>query len=436
MNNSTSTLLIVIGISGDLSRRFLLPALAEVSAANQLPDNFKVLGISRRELSVTDIFTSPTLEQLSQKVHAAMHTMNLDDPADYPTLSEKIRTYNAEQIIFYFAVPPESVQPIVTNLGTAGLNQPNVKLLLEKPFGNGLESATSVIDGVEKYFQAEQTYRIDHYLAKEMAQNITVFLGGNSLLRSLWSNKFIESIDIIVAEELGIEGRTNFYDKTGALRDIVQSHALQLLALTILEPCSSVFEFSELPARRLAALKQLKVSDDPVIRAQYAGYKEEVKNPISTTETFVSLGLESTDPNWQGVKLGIITGKNLASKSTEINVRFKTTNESEANNLIIRIQPKEGIEIDLWVKQPGYDRKLQKLKLGFDYEKHFDRIPDAYERVLVDAINSKQHLFASSSEILAEWNIIQPILDTWCKESPDTMKIYESGSEYSEVLSG
>jgi glucose-6-phosphate 1-dehydrogenase len=436
-SNPNSTLLIVIGISGDLSKRYLLPALSEVAKANQLPENFKLLGISRRNISIGDIFNTPSLEQLVEKVQATMYTINLEDSAEYATLAENIRLYNAEQIIFYFAVPPESVQPIVTNLGAAGLNQPNIKLLLEKPFGVDLDSAKKAIEAVDQYYKADQVYRIDHYLAKEMAQNISVFLGGNSLFRNAWSNKFVESIEVVVAEEIGIEGRVKFYEQTGALRDVVQSHALQLVALTIMEPCDDVFEFEGLPGRRLEALGSLSIKDNNpqlAIRAQYQGYREEVNNPESNTETFVYIELESNLDKWRGVPIRIIAGKNLAAKATEIRVNFNKTHESQANRLVLRIQPHERVELDVWIKEPGYERKLKKMKIAFDYGQHFDGLPDAYEQVLVEAIRSKQHLFASSSEVITAWQILQPIIDQWHAAGSNGLKIYAPGSDSKDVI--
>jgi glucose-6-phosphate 1-dehydrogenase len=437
-NLAKSTLLAVIGISGDLSHRYLLPALAQVGQVNKLPEDFTLLGISRRDISAAEVLSTPELANSKIAQNLQIHKMDLENPEDYRALAEKINTMGKQQILFYFAVPPDAVQQIITNLGQAGLNGPNVKLLLEKPFGKDLESAKAVIKDVDQYFKEEQVYRIDHYLAKEMAQNITVFLGGNALFRSVWDNNFIEYIEVIVAQDKGIEGRAKFYEQTGALRDIIQSHALQLAALMIMEPCSNVFEFTELPQHRLEALGSLKLAHNQdgqydAVRGQYEGYRQEVSNPESQTETFVSLSLYSDMPKWQGVPIRVSTGKSLNERESQIRVRFKKNELSEANLLVLRIQPHEGIELDLWVKEPGYERKLKKLNLSFNYDQHFKRIPNAYEQVLVEALRSSKHLFASSGEVLATWQILQPILDHWKTSSQDLL-FYKPGSSVEQVL--
>lgn len=434
----SSTILVIFGISGDLSHRYLLPALSAVRKAGQLPVDFQMLGISRRDITMSAVFGTPELLNSELEAHTELRKMNLDDPSDYKKLAKTLKDSGAEQIIFYFAVPPEGVQPIIAQMGKAGLNGPNIKLLLEKPFGVDLASAKNVIKDVAKYFNDQQVYRIDHYLAKEMAQNISVFLGGNTLFRDVWNSKFIESIEVIVAERINIEGRFRFYEQTGALRDVIQSHALQLAALTIMEPCTSVFEFEELPARRLAALSSMRLGpggvQESAIRGQYEGYREEVENPKSNTETFVALTLFSGSPRWKNVPIRIVTGKNLDAKLSEIRIRFKKSHASQANLLVIRIQPDEGITLDLWVKEPGYERKLKKLKLGFTYEQHFDHLPDAYEQVLVDAFRANQHLFASGKEVLAAWTILQPVLDQWTKDGSRGLRFYKPGTSFANVL--
>ncbi|HSX17974.1 MAG TPA: glucose-6-phosphate dehydrogenase [Candidatus Saccharimonadales bacterium] len=435
-----ATILVIFGITGDLSHRFLLPALAQVCSTSNLPKDFKVLGVSRRDVNVDELLRDN--EKPLQKF-TKIFQMNLNDPQDYKDLEARLTEMTQEmtispQIIFYFAVPPAAVLPIIRHLGQAGLNGPETKLLLEKPFGFDLESARELIAQTTQYFPEEQIYRIDHYLAKEMAQNITVFLGSNAIFRDVWNSQFVEKIEIVAAEKIGIEGRAAFYESTGALRDVVQSHLLQLAALTLMEPCSEIFDFEEIPRRRLAALRQLQPPppdkfDDFVFRAQYEGYSDEVGNPGSQVETFVNLVLSSTDARWQGVPIHLTTGKNLDQKLTEIKVTFKKTSASAANHLLIRIQPEESIELDLWVKAPGYDRKLQKLPLSFEYQQHFGRLPDAYEQVLVDAMSSNHALFASSDEVLASWSALEPILKHWGMH--EDLYFYKPGSMVDEVLS-
>jgi glucose-6-phosphate 1-dehydrogenase len=301
---------------------------------------------------------------------------------------------------------------------------------MEKPFGTDLNSAKKLINEIGRYFKEEQVYRIDHYLAKEAAQNIAVFLGSNALFRDVWNNRFIEKIDIVAEEEVGVANRADFWEQTGTLRDFVQSHLMQLAALVLMKPCPDVFDFSQVQPRRLAALKQLKLADaGGTVKAQYDGYRHEAGNPKSNVETFVSLTLKSGDPDWQGIPITLTTGKKLKEKQTEIRVYFKKTQSAQTNLLRLLIQPRVGIELELWVKKPGYEQSLQKLPLDFSYQQYFDRLPEAYEQVIVDAIRSRNNLFASSEEVLASWKILQPLLAGWDKRRPSIYKPRQTAEE-------
>jgi len=428
---------VVFGISGDLSHRYLLPALAVIKKAGQTPPDFKVLGLSRKKLTAKDVYSGST-EPLATITEFLQ--MDYDDDADYLKLKKRIQAVSKDehtQVIFYFAVPPDATPAIIGHLGAARLNGPHAKLLLEKPFGNDLASARKLVRQTAKCFSEDQVYRIDHYLAKEVSQNVSTFLGSNVLFRKIWDKEFIEYIEVIVAEAIGLEGRANFYEKTGALRDMVQSHSLQLAALTLMEPCPNPFDFSDLPQRRLAALKALSLAKLPtsVLRAQHEGYRQEAGNPGSDVETFVALKLFSSSRRWRGVPVYLATGKKMDQKLTQIRVNFKKTNIAEANMLIIRIQPREGIELDLWVKKPGYEKKLEKKTLSFSFEQNFDRLPNAYEQVLVDAIRSDHSLFTSSQEVLASWRILQPVLDYWQKTKGD-LEFYRPGSSITDIVGG
>jgi glucose-6-phosphate 1-dehydrogenase len=431
-----STILVIFGITGDLSHRYLLPALNEIAAMNKLPEEFKIIGVSRRPITSDDLFREN--ERSLQKYGEPLQ-MDLDSIESYQTLKTRIDDIrsgfgSSTEIIYYLAVPPSGVMPIIHKLGEAGLNPPNAKLLLEKPFGIDFETAEDLIAETHRHFPEWQVYRIDHYLAKEMAQNIVVFLGSNTLFRSVWNNQFIERIEIDAAEQISIEGRANFYDSTGALRDLVQSHLLQLAALTLMEPCSNIFDYEEIPAKRLAALKQLTADESKgFIRGQYEGYRDEVQDRESVTETFTALTLKSNDPRWQGVPIRLSTGKNLKEKLTEIRVYFKKVDETEENLLSLRVQPNEAIIIQIWVKKPGYARELQKIPHEFTYNKHFDHLPDAYEQVLFDAMQSNHSLFAGSSEVLESWRILKAVQQKWQQGSEDLI-VYKPGSTIEEVL--
>lgn len=423
------TTLVIFGITGDLARRKLLPALANIIEAEQTGE-LSIIGVSRRAVE--------QFEALGDHHHqlngtTSMFQMDLDNPDDYIRLREHIGQEQDEQVLFYLSVPPESAAGIVENLGQAGLNAPVNKLLLEKPFGTDLASARTMIDHTAKYFGESQVYRIDHYLAKEMAQNIVTFRARNAIFSYLWSNQFIEKIEVVALESIGIEGRAAFYEQTGALRDLVQGHLMQLLSLTLL-PLSAEDELNwdSLPTRRQAALDDI-IPIDPArsVRAQYEGYREEVNNPDSLVETFVSLELRSSDPTWAGVPLFLTSGKALSRKKTEVRVHFRKTYEAQSNYLIFKIQPNEGIAIDLVTKKPGYDREVEHQKLSYMYPTD-TRLPDAYEQVLVDAIASHKSLFATSGEVLRAWEILAPLQESWRQQT--AIKSYPIGSDARSVL--
>lgn len=422
------TTLVIFGITGDLARRKLLPALANVIESGKVGE-LSIIGVSRRAVEQYQVLGDHH-HQLSGTT--SLFQMDLDNADDYKRLHEYIDPAEDEQVIFYLSVPPESAGGIVEHLGQAGLNAPRNKLLLEKPFGIDLASAQAMIDHTANYFHESQIYRIDHYLAKEMAQNIVTFRARNAIFSYLWSNQYIERIEVVALESINIEGRAAFYEQTGALRDLVQGHLLQLLALTLLPLSDEELNWDNLPTRRQAALAAIKPADPAKsIHAQYDSYRDEVGNPDSLVETFVSVQLESTDPAWQGVPLALTTGKALDRKKTEVRVHFRRTNDAQSNYLIFKIQPDEGIVIDLVTKKPGYDQEVEHQKLSYMYAVG-TRLPDAYEQVLVDAIQSRKSLFATSGEVLRAWEIVAPLQEAW-KSSANITK-YPSGTSARDVI--
>lgn len=432
-------ILVIVGISGDLAKRKLLPAIREIADAGILPKQFRIVGISRRPLNIADILPDGDQQFLRDVIELVQ--MDLTKAEDYATLHSRLQAIEttfgtSTQRLFYLSIPPQAAEPVVRLLGAGGLNTPNTKLLLEKPFGVDLASAQALIDNIQTHFKEKQIYRIDHYMAKEMAQNLVVFRANNSLFRRTWSNEFIASIEIIASEQIGIEGRSAFYEQTGALRDLVQSHLLQLAALTLMElPASD--ELQGIPGKRLKALQLLEPPADipaQVVRGQYEGYRQEVANPRSTVETFASLTLSSRDPRWEGVPITITAGKKLDRKSTEIRIRYKHDEHSKANLLTLRIQPNEGAEVCLWTKKPGYEHRLQLLPLDFSYSSHYTELPQAYERVFVDAMRADHSLFTTSEEVLASWRILAPVQHAWDMGSGGPV-IYVPGSTPDEVIS-
>lgn len=434
--NSKPTILIIIGISGDLSKRKLLPAIGQIVESGKMPEQFKILGVTRQsDINLKDLLHSTTNKEYLRN-NTEMFQMDLNNIEDYKKLGSRIEAIEKDfgtstQCLFYLSVPPTTSKSIIGLLGESGLaNKEGVKLLLEKPFGVDLESAKILVDHIDRYFKKEQIYRIDHYLAKETAQNIIVFRDGNSLFKRTWNKDFIEKIEIIFSEKIGIEGRVNFYEQTGALRDY-QSHLLQLLALTLME-IPEREHLDLVPHLRYEALRGLKLKKDGSFRGQYKGYREEVNNVDSMTETFASINLESSDPRWQGVKINLTTGKALKEKLSFIKILYKKENDHESNELLLRLQPDEGISFSVWAKRPGYEHQISRHSLNFSFEDHYSALPEAYEQVLFNAINGDHSLFSSSEEVLETWKIIDSLQKAW-EQNKDDLIIYEKGSIIEDI---
>lgn len=442
MMTEQPTIIVIIGITGDLARRYLLPAIDEIAKAKVLPQQFQIVGITRRsDVKIGDL-TKNIKDPSYVDAHTELFQMDLGQPGEYDRLGAYIKEIEARfeksaQRLFYLSVPPQVSQPIIELLGSSGLAKiENTKLLLEKPFGTDLASASELVAHIDKHFTPEQVYRIDHYLAKEMTQNLIVFREDNIIFKKTWHKDFIKSIHITASEQIGIEGRSDFYEQTGALKDFIQSHLLQLAALTLMDN-PNMEDLQEVPARRLAALKRLKIATTEDIaksvkRGQYEGYHQEVGSPDSTVETFVSLTLSSDDSRWDGVPITLATGKALNSKTTEIRITYHKEECDEPNVLTLTLQPNEGVDLCLWAKRPGYDKQIEKRPLNFTYRED-ERLPDAYEKVILDVINSDHTLFATSEEILETWRILDPVQKAWQASSQD-LKIYKPGTDISELI--
>lgn len=424
------TKLVVFGITGDLSRRKLLPALDRIISTGGF-DDLTVIGVSRREVDVHALIADALgSSELSDRM--SIFSMDLAKPGEYDALREHINLQADEQLLVYLSVPPTASAQIVGFLGGAGLNTPNVKILFEKPFGMDLVSAEEAIARTARYYDEDQIYRIDHFLAKAMAQNIVTFRASNAIFGHLWHAKAISRIEVVASEKIGIEGRVQFYEQTGALRDIVQGHLMQLLALTLLDVPAEL-DWDKLPELRMAALAQIQPADPAkATRAQYESYEAEVANQNSQTETFVSLRLSSKAERWKDVPLILTTGKALDHKRTEVRIYFKKYSDSQTNCLVLGIQPNEGIEVELYTREPGYDYQLERQRLSFTYPADVP-LPDAYEQVLVDAMRSRKSLFTGSDEVLRSWEILKPIQDAWNMDNRPLRK-YANGATLEEVM--
>lgn len=454
----TAGVLTIFGVTGDLAARKLLPSLYHLLSDGLMPDSFHILGTSRRDITVDELLVAlkTQLESDGTTYDSAMVAklgslmsvlrMNMDEASSFHHLKDQLDALEEKagtclNRLFYLAVPAGAFGNIVDAIGQAGLNAgcqhqgSSSRILLEKPFGSDLASAKELIERLSLTFTEDQIYRIDHYLAKETAQNILTFRFENPLFRAVWNNSLIDSITITAAETLGVEGRAGFYEQTGSLRDLIQSHLLQLLALVTMEeptaPGAAGIHEQKLKLLNDIVLLSAEAVATDTVRAQYAGYAEEAQVPGSTINTFAALKLEIDNDRWRGVPVLMRTGKAMADKVTEITMSFRQDKYPDvaANSLIIRIQPNEGIVLSLMAKRPGYDQETQHVTMDFCYRDSFafNHVPDAYERVLADAFKGDQTLFTTSAEQLATWAVIQPILDGWEADAVP-LETYDKGT--------
>jgi len=388
------TKLVIFGITGDLSQRKLLPALGHVIASEAIGD-LEVIGVSRRDVDVPTLLSGLIHAETIQNI-TTVFTMDLTVADDYDGLKQFINLGDSEQLLVYLSVPPSAATTIADFLGRAGINGPNVKLLFEKPFGFDLASAVRSIEKTYEYFDESQIYRIDHYMAKEIAQEIIRVRRDGK-----WDQKKVVAVDVVASEAIDIEGRTNFYEQTGALRDFLQGHLMQILALVLMEMPDD-FTMDKLPEYRLAALNQVPIADAArAYRAQYEGYQSEVGNPGSLTETFASVELTTTRAVCAHAKLRLMSGKALSEKRSYIHVTFDDGSTSTIE---------EG-----------------KIKTS-DV-----RLPDAYERVLIQAIKGAKELFTTGPEVIRSWEILKPVQDVWSMDH-EHIGLYKKGSTVNEVL--
>ncbi len=449
--NLNPGVLIVFGITGDLAKKKLLPAIYHLLKDDLLPKETVILGLTRQNLTEKDILKN--IEEGIQsedgnydpatiaKFKSILQVLQIDlskmgEFKKLKTALDKIDKNNGLKMnhLFYMSVPPKVTEGIVAELGSHGLNHSNAKLLIEKPFGYDGKSAKELIGALSKYFLEEQIFRIDHYLAKETVQNIVIFRR-NNIFEKTWDAKNIDSIVITAFEKIDIQGREVFYEQTGALIDFIQSHLIQLLAIVILD-VPKIMNSESLHKAKLKALESLNpIASSEVskmtIRGQYDGYKQEVNNPNSIIETFAAIRLSSSTKRWNRVNFVLQTGKALNEKYTDIKIIFKPNQaDLPQNSLIFRIQPHEGIKLTLIVKEPGFNAKTKNTVLNLNYleEKIDVKHPDAYERVLIDAFKGDRTLFSTSKEILAAWKALDNIVKAWSGSGNDLLT-YKKGTE-------
>jgi len=448
--------LVVFGGSGDLARRKILPGLYRRFCDGQITGDSQIIGAARAELSTEEYraFVSASIDEFSglsqddPKLKSAFLEIIDYVPIDakgeggWNVLAEKTR--QGVVSAFYFSVAPSLFGDIASRLKKFGLADDQARIVVEKPFGHDLKTAQDLNGVLATYFDESQIYRIDHYLGKETVQNLMAVRFGNMLFEPLWNSQYVDHIQITVAETVGVEGRGGYYDQSGAMRDMVQNHLMQLLCLIAMEPPAK-FDPDAVRDEKLKVIRALDPVDwHHIVRGQYAahndepGYREAVDDPKSKTESFVALKAHISNWRWAGTPFYLRTGKKMRAQASEIAVVFKDTPHSifgpEAGNhrnvLAIRLQPNEGMTLDVTIKEPGPGgMRLLDVPLDMSFAEALGgtSVPDAYERLIMDVIRGNQTLFMRGDEVEAAWAWTDPIIDGWTARN-DVPKPYDAGS--------
>lgn len=466
-----NVIITIFGASGDLTKRKLVPALYDLFIQKLLPEKFAILGVSRTDLNDESFRTAmfdavnkyaekkPVEENILKEFINNLYYISIDtsDVKDYANLKKKLEGVDSiiecgGNYIYYLSTPPKLYEVIPENLGAHGLNKQGngngwKRLIIEKPFGLDLESAVSLNTKLQKIFSENQLYRIDHYLGKETVQNVLVLRFANGIFEPLWNRNYVDHVEVTAAEFIGVENRGGYYDSSGAMRDMIQNHLLQVVGLVAMEPPSS-FDSTSVRNETIKvfqSLRPINVEDVPkyVVRGQYTsskirgesviGYREEKGvNPESRTETFAALKFYIDNWRWGGVPFFVRAGKRLPTRVTEVVIHFKDTPHhlfhkenvvSTPNKLIIRIQPDEGIQMKFGMKLPGAGFKIKSVNMDFHYSQLSDTyVPSAYERLLLDCILGDSTLYARGDAVEACWKFVDPIIKSW-KDNPGN-KVY------------
>jgi glucose-6-phosphate 1-dehydrogenase len=467
---------VLFGATGDLSHRKVFPALAQLWRTNLLPTDWALVAIGRRpyddgtfRMDIAESLHRNCRVQLDEEAERQFldrvfyHRGDFDDDVLYDTLTAKLEEMDLEEetrsnMLFYLATQPSAFPVIVGQIGRCGLDHEAHgggwrRIVIEKPFGRDLTSAIRLNREVLKVFREAQVYRIDHYLGKETVRNLLVFRFGNGIFEPLWNRRYVDHIQITVAESIGVEERGAFYEETGATRDVLQNHLLQLLSLVAMEP-PATFAADALRDEKLKVLRAIapptrqEVARD-VVRGQYdrgwvAGvpvraYREEPEvDPQSETETYVAARFEVDDWRWSGVPFYLRTGKRMAKRASEIAIQFRdvphrlfadANTDPQPNLLAIRVQPDEGILLRFGSKVPGLGLDIRPVTMDFTYGTAFSTdAPDAYETLILDAMLGDQSLFTRADEVEAAWAIVTPIHEAWLDMPPPAFPNYPAGS--------
>jgi glucose-6-phosphate 1-dehydrogenase len=463
-HNVEPHLFVVLGATSDLMRRKLLPALSQLRSSGVGREPLIILGVSRQTGLTDEGFRAQAREALATAVPLSaaagqwcdqclfFQSIRAGDVEDFQALAARIRALEEEQNlpgnrVFYLALPSRAYMPTIAGLGQAGLNKAPgwTRLVVEKPFGKDLDSAIILNEQIHRYFNESQVYRIDHYLGKETVQNLLIFRFANAIFEPLWHRNLVQSVQITVAESLGVEGRAGFYDQTGALRDMVQNHLTQLLTLTAME-VPVAFDAESIRTEKAKVLRAIApVRPENVIYGQSTrgsvnglevpGYREvSGVSPDSHTETFVALKLFVENWRWQGVPFYLVTGKRLPRRFTQIAVTFRCppvwvfephyAGTCSPNVLVFTVQPDEGFDLHFEVKSPGEPLQLKTKRLRYRYSEEAVSLPEAYETLLLDVMAGDQTLFVRADEVEWAWRIYAPALDP----PPERVRPYPAGT--------
>ncbi len=469
------TVLVIFGAAGDLAWRKLGPALYNLFLDRWLPDRFAVIGVDAKQLEVSRFHQHlrEGVDQFSRRGKSESGSWSavtpgmsfipgdFQDPATYAALSRKLadleRAWGVKAgHVFYLAIPPTAVETVVQGLGKARLveDRERTRIVVEKPFGRSLDSARALNALLTAVFEESQIYRIDHYLGKETVQNILAFRFANGLFEPLWDRRYIDHVQITVAEEVGVEHRGGYYERAGALRDMIQNHLMQILCLVAMEPMVS-FHADEIRSKKVDVLHAIRpisreLIGEHAVRGQYGagwirgervnGYREEPGvAQDSGTETYAAVKLFVDNWRWQDVPFFLRTGKRLGSRFSEAVIQFRpvphrsfpsaAAMEWQPNRLTLRIQPQEGIRLYFQAKHPGPTLRLSPVDMSFSYQEAFQSsAPDAYETLLLDVMRGDATLFMRADQVEAAWSVITPILETWEQNGAVGFPNYASGS--------
>lgn len=463
---SKSTTIVIYGASGDLSKRKLMPALFNLFLKDRLNGDSNIIGLGRTEWDDEEFrqqmedalqeyaakaYNQEAWSQFSSKLYYVAG--DFTKPDDYVKLHNKINDLEEDILatnrLYYLAMPPRFYDTIIESLGNTGLAAEDEstgwrRVIIEKPFGHNLKSAQELNESIHHHLQEHQIYRIDHYLAKETVQNIMVFRFGNSIFEPLWNRNYIDHVQITAVETVDVGQRASYYDNSGVIRDMFQNHLMQLLSIVTMEPPASrqADSLRNEKVKALAAVRKYKSADEVAenaLRAQYEGYLEaDGVEENSQTPTFAAVRLYLDNWRWQGVPFYLRSGKAIAEKLTEITIQFKPAphmlfaqkRQVPGNTLTMTIQPDEGIHLRFEAKVPDTAADLQPVQMHFHYDSEFKEkvLPEAYERLLYDALRGDPSLFTRDDEVELAWRIVDPILEAWENDHDHPMYSYESGS--------